>query len=85
VSRKEAENEGPMWSKYSQRGQCILSDCTEQWFIDNGKDWYQVLVLGLGNKFCDDANVVQSTLCICVAHDSVQPVDLAISSGMIEG
>ncbi len=37
----------------------------------------------LGDKLCDDANVVQSTLGIRYTHYSAQKVDLAEFSGMV--
>jgi len=51
--------------------------------IDNTKERHNVLVLGLGNKLGEDADVVESTLGIGNAHDPAKEVDRAAFAGVV--
>lgn len=45
-------------------------------FIHDAKHDNDVLPLRLGYKFCDDSNVFQRALSICISHDTIHEVDL---------
>jgi hypothetical protein len=54
-------------------------------FVGESEDWDDVSVLWLGDELGDNANIVQGTLGIRYPHYSVQEIDLAVSSRMVEG
>lgn len=61
----------------------VISNSRSLRFIRNPEHGYDTAIFGLGNEFCDDADVIQGALSICKTHRSHEHVDGAKLSRMI--
>jgi hypothetical protein len=58
----------------------VLPDILHIGFIYDPKDWYEILILWLRDKLCDDPDVVRGTLGVRNTHYAQEEVNLALQT-----
>ena len=72
-------------NRYGQAAEGILTDSSNQGLVQDAEHGHNILPFGLRNELRDDANVVERSLSIGEAHDSIEEVVLACLATVVVG